>query len=659
MSLISLSYNKDGKVENSLSPYQPSSEIKALENILHNDLQSGDDILHRPFREFNDMSVIERMNTDQKDWLAWSPAPSDDPDEAWMFTGTSAATRNKIISTAAHLTKQIIFPSVFPQNEDDPDDEAAAYIARISLEWNARKSNYEQTFLYAVISGLVNPVSYYKVDYCEGYQEILEGTWSDYTKKKVVDDVISGFQDHLLPPDEVLIGNPYVFDIQRQPFIIHRRRISYAEAKAIHSWCPYFEHVRPGIISILNTDGSFYDAGDENDNGLVEEITWSYRGSDQQFTKVNGIYMSNLNVDYNPMKHRTNKNKPKYPIVKFGAEPIDAMRFWGYKSLAAKLANDKELVDRMRQNAVDASTFATFPAIFTSGAGKLDRSAFIPATITDLARDAKVTPATGFANPSYSYTAASEAEQKMNETSLDPQLSGVSGSNKTRGEAVLLQENAIRNLGIIGQMMGVMVKQIGELKLDDIQRYQTRGEMIELTGGAMGMKYMTMILNNKVMDGKKQDIVVRFTDVWRGRSFTEKEKKEKNVALYEEGVKYGRTIYESDPVSWRMKDFQCVIEPDALLPKNSSFERVIKLETYDRAIANPLIGQDPEKLADVTRDFLFAPAVGGDAAKYIPKDTMKALQGILPSPYQKGGKGSVTERISQSAAMDSAGVGNP
>src|SRR3990167_970563 len=76
-----------------------------------------------------------------------------------------AAVEIILFLVAAHLTKQIIFPSVFPQNEDDPDDEAAAYIARISLEWNARKSNYEQTFLYAVISGLVNPVSYYKVDY--------------------------------------------------------------------------------------------------------------------------------------------------------------------------------------------------------------------------------------------------------------------------------------------------------------------------------------------------------------------------------------------------------------------------------------------------------------------------------------------------------------
>lgn len=653
---VSLRYGTDGKIENPLSAYQPSPEVRQLTSIAVQDVISGEEIINRPFNEFNGMSLIERMNTDQKDWMAWSPAPSDDPDEAWMFTGTSAATRNKIISTAAHLTAQVIYPNVYAQNKEDEEDEAAAYVMREAMEYYARRSNYEQTFLYSVISGLVNPVSYLKTDYCQAYQTILEGTHDKYTKKKVLDQVMSGFQDALLPPDEVLISNPYCFDFQKQPIVIQRRRISYNEAQSIYGDRDNFAHVKAGVISIGSTlDNLFYDVEDPVQDSLVEEAIVMSRTQDRQVAYVNGIYLGSPNVEFNPMKHRrVTKNGdtvPMYPIVKFGAEPIDAMRFWAYKSLASKLANDKELVDRMRQNAVDASTFATFPSIFTMGAGKMDRSVFIPATTLELGKDAKVQPATGLMNPSFAYTAAREAEQQMNETSQDPQLSGVGAGDKTARESMLIQQNALTNLGIMGRMIGTMVKELGELKIDNIVRYATVGEMQELGAGGLSMKYQTLVLNDKIKEGKKKSIVIRFTDSFAGYEMSEDEKREKEVSLYEEAGD-DTEIYEVNPAVWSRLQYLVQVEPDALRPKNDAFSISSKLTIYDRAIANPLIAQDPEKLAEVTRDFLFEPTMKGESAKYIPKDTKRAISSLVAPPQKEG----VAERVVEQNAMQSAGM---
>lgn len=646
MSTPSLQYGKDGTVESPLSAYQEPREVSELTSVADIDLQTGDEILSRPFEEFNGMSLIQRANLDQKDWLAWSEAPSEDPDESWMFTGTSNATRNAIISTAAHLTQEVAYPKSFAQNDEDEEDVAAAHVMDAALEYNCRRDNYQQTFLYGVITGLVNPVSYFKVEYSQQLQEVTVGTSSNFKKEEVIDDVYSGFQYSLLPLDEVLIGNPYVFEMQKQPFVIHRRRIPYNEAKSMFGSHPNWEHVQPGVYRRLNSaDGLFYDVDDTPDNLVVVE-TYKYRNSDMEFDRVNGVYLSNENVDYLPMGHRDNKNRPKYNIVKYGAEPIDAMRFFAYKSLASKLSNDKELVDRMRQNAVDASTFSTFPSIFTMGAGKMDKSIFIPATTVDLDKDAKVQPATGVANPQFSMNVAQMAEADMSKASVDPQLSGSSGGgDETARGRLLLQRNAITNLGVIGQMIARgMIVPIGELMADDIIRYQTVGETVNLSGGALGMKYRSLILNDQIVDGSKKSVIIRFTDRWAGRNLSDKEKKEMEVALFDEAGD-NKQIHEVNPALWSRQNFMIIIDPGVLKRKNEELTANVKLGIYDRALNNPLIANDPEKLADVTRDFLFEPTVPGESSKYIPKDTKKALQGVIPEVGGPPGGGKVEKDV--------------
>lgn len=622
----------NGKIVSPLSMYQPPDEVTSLQLEAHGDLIHGDMILSRPFREFNDYSLIQRASLDQKDWLAWSPEPSSNPDEAWMFTGTSNATRNNIVSMAAHIAQQIIYPGATATDDYNQDHKDAAYVARALLEFNFRKSDYQETFLYGIISGMVNPVTYYKCDYVKAYMSILEGTNSAYTRKTVLDDAMSGFQHYLLPCDEVLISNPYCFDIHKQKVLIHRRRMSYSEARGYYGAHPNWPHVNPGIMPVFNaSDALFYNVRDPLQDNMVEVCTYKYRSIDMEWNEVNRIYMGNPNTEFNPFKHRTNKNKPSYNIAKFGAEPIDAKRFWAYKSIAAKLSNDKELVDRMRQNAVDASTMSSYPSILTMGAGKMDQSVFKPATVTDIDKDATF-KTVEIANPEAAWNAAQQAQGDIDKAS-NPSYYSLPVSSGGRQSALaiqMIQQNAQTNLTVITTMVGSMVKDIGEIVLYDILRYQTVGEIAEITNGVPSILYKSFNVS-KVKNGKSVTEKIVFTDQYAGRSMSESEKDMAEIALVE---KYGidAHVWEVNPSVFILLDFEVMIEPDELFAKDSMSIAKMKQDIYDKALANPLYlqPQNADILGLITRDFLFEPVVHGDAAKYIPDSTKKVLNTISP-----------------------------
>lgn len=631
------------RVTNRVSAYQPSQEITELYKRIKEDYESGWEILNRPYDEFNGLSFIDRANEDQKNWLSWIPDQSGDPEEAWRWFGTRPITRNKIVSTAAHLTSRLLKPSVFAQNDKDDEDKEAAEIIDTLLDYNIRRSHYETAFLYGVVSGLVNPLSYFEVNYCNSYQEILEGTYKSYERKKVLDEENSGFQYGILPFDEILFANPYQFFLQKQRFNMKKKRVSYHELEGKYSWHPNWEHVQPGISVVLGEDNVFYDVEDINDE-LCEVVEPMYRTSDSQTCWINGIYFGDENVDYNPFYHRTHKNKPRYPFVKYGAEPIDAMRFYGYKSLAAKLANDQALVDRMWQLSMDGKYLDTLEPIATIGAGKFDKSVQVPATVTDFPKGAEI-QRLRFGNSNAAVEALHEAERSMTESSLDSQLQGQSSSpDKTARGALLEQQNAETNLGFIGKMIGVMAKEAGELMVDDILRYQTVGEVEEIIGGLPKMKYKTFLVDGKVKEGKNKTAIVRFTDKY-SYEMSDEDKRTHNLELYEEAGD-GKVIYEADPVIFQKLDFLITFDSEQMMKRNTAFEQAIKLEIYDRAIQNPYVNQEL-----ITRDFLLEPLIKGDAAKYV-KDAEEVAEALAPNPQNGQPKGVASDIMKNTATRE-------
>jgi len=185
------------KKGDSLSSYQPSKEICDFTECVRDDFAIGDEILNKSWVELNDMSVIDRMNRDQRTANAFVDESIQDPATAWQFRGTRSKARNKLIAMHAQITASYIIPMFMAQNEDDEEDRDFSDVMRDIIEWMVDNSSYKSSFLMTTMGMLVNPVTYMGAEYAEVFQKIKVKTDEGYSTKEIIDEVLSGFEASL------------------------------------------------------------------------------------------------------------------------------------------------------------------------------------------------------------------------------------------------------------------------------------------------------------------------------------------------------------------------------------------------------------------------------------------------------------------------------
>jgi hypothetical protein len=636
--------------DKTVSNFQPSTAVRELTMKVRQDYQTGYDIMNRPFREFNDKSMLTRMDLDQKAFNSYVDPASTDPDESWRYNGVRPLTRNKIISIAAHVTAQLMYPKVFAQNNQDKEDKAAAQVMRDMIEWNIRNSDYELSFLYGVISALTNPAVIVQADFAEVMESIkVRGEDGSIRMEEVVDDILSGFHMHVVPLDELFITNPYEFHIQRQKAIIRRRFIDYTEANAIYGGHENWVYVQPGVRALLNEDdGTFYDQKDDELNNLVEEAIYYNRQEDVEIPFVNGIYHGDDNVDHNMMKHRDTLNRPKYPFAKSGYEPIDEKRFFYYKSAVFKLANEQDVLDRMWRMAMDGTFLDTMPPVIISGDDIIDTGVVFPGAVTSVSKDTKANPLR-VANPNSAFNAISSIEQAAAESSQDNSRQGISSAGaQTAFETAKIEQNARIQLGLFGKMIGALVKDFGHLMIDDIIHHQTVGQAEELMSGDVAMKFRSFLLPEQTIDGKSVTKSIVFTDEFMGRNTTLSDSFKQ---LEEEGgIDSDVRIYKVNPFLFSRLKFMLSVDADVLLPKNEAFEKAMNLEAYDRMIVDPFTNKKA-----VSQDFLIETFAKGDSDRYMMSSEKLLGMGINESgqPSTPSGGGNTSELVNQATGSNS------
>lgn len=584
-----------------VSAYQPNGEILELTKNVRRDYSYGFEVLHKSWPELNNYSVIERMNKDQRTFQSFVDESVDDPDEAWKWIGTRSLARKKAFAMHAHMTSSYYIPQIFPQNSSQEDDRGMASAMRDIVEWITTNSNYRSSFLLAAMGVLINPVTFLELDYCEVYQSIKEKTEQGYNKIDILDEVLSGTNCRVLSANQVLITNAHEQEIQKQRSISKTRYVEHSELEAKYGEHPNWSYLQPGVQTVFNEeDGFFYDIQDDDHPFLVQETIWENRRDDAEVCFLNGIYFGNENVEWNPIRHRDNRNAPKYNVVPFGYHRINE-HFFYFASLMFEVGWDDKLIDAMYQTTMNREFLDLEQPVVISGVDKIDTSVVFPGAVhTTPNSDVRVQPVIPPRGGS-SYAAMREIEDSMSEATLSETQMGVLPEASQKAHTVArAEQNAKILLSGTMKSLGNSIMQVGGLLVDIALQHLTAAQIDEITGA---LKYREFVLENQMVSGKKVSKKIRFDESLMGKSMSESEKKQYGMKLLEE-VGYPdnkQTIYVLNPHLFSKMKYLVRVELDEMTPKNSEFERIISERLYALLRQDPLI--EPEALV---RKLLYA-----------------------------------------------------
>ena len=628
-----------------VSKYKPSTEEKTVREMIIKHFEMGEVTMRKPRVEFNDMSLVDRMMYDQMSFNTYQPNNGQglygDAINAWRSNAIRPVVRNKAISIAAHVTARLIFPKVFAYDKSDNEQKDAAMVMSDLMEWSADQSDYEHTSLQRVLSSLTDPASIGYTEYVETYRTIKteKGEDGKWKTEKVLDDTLSGFQDAVVPANELFIENIFEPNIQKQGWLIWRKVISYslAEAKYMNTY-ENFKYVTPGVQLIYSdANAYFYEVYDESlrqDN--VEEICYWNRTLDIKIIMVNGVMMTE-SENPNP---RIDK---KYPFDKYYYEEINTNFFYGM-SLSFKLQSDARIVNDLYPMIIDGTYLNVMPPMINSGGESITSDVVVPGVVTTLDNpNSSITPVNTSNNLKAGLDTLGVVENSLNNSSQEPQQSGSSNpGSQTAYEISRLEQNASTVLGLFLKMIAKHVKDFGKLRASDIIQYMTIADVDKLEDNGE-LVYKTFLLGEKATNGGTKTRKIKFDNTLPDEMDDDDLLKESYKTLENEDKYENSEIYRVNPGMFRKVLFEMSISPDVLNPKSADLEKAYNLEEYDRMIANPLANQE-----EAFRMLLGSyDATKRDPDKYIAEQGQEAMPGLPGLPQQMGAESPLASAMGQ------------
>ena len=343
-----------------------------------------------------------------------------------------------------------------------------------------------------------------------------------------------------------------------------------------------------------------------------------------------------VDINARSVTYRPGAHDKKYPFAKTGYETYDEGNFFYYMSLAQKTQVDEEVVNTLYRMVIDGTFLQLFPPMAVFGEQEVGTSIQMPGTVTAFQNPDSKAQRIDVANDLSSGSAVlNRVEDSISESSQSVfQLGQSPRGSQTAFEISKLDEKERVQLGLFGKMIGFLVKEMGDLMINDILQFLTVGEVIETLSGANKLKFRTFLLPEKQIEGtaKTRKIVL---DGEMADEMTEKEiekasmdllQAQKPEVINQRKIKTEMSIAKVNPTLFRNLKFKIRVSPDIVIPPSDNVSKALNLEAYDRMIQNPLANQE-----QIFRDLLLGSysKTKDDPDKYIQSQQAPGLEQLI------------------------------
>lgn len=632
------------------SGFAPPDDVREFTAKVKKHYAVGHDILTREWNELNGQSVLDDMDRGRKMFNAFVDESYENPADAWKWRGTRSMARNKGIAMHANLTGGYLLPKFDAQNEDSEIDRDFSEFMSDLVEWMAQDENsdYKENFLSLVFAMEHDPIVYLGAEYQQVMQEIkIRNEDGSFTKKEVLDEVLSGFKAPIYTADQILLSNAFERNLQKHVFIGKRKWIEYDEAKAKYEEYKNFEYVKAGHTVVYNEDdGLFYEVKDEDHPTMVEEVTAMFRREDMEVCYLGGVPMLEGELESHRMKHRDNFDAPRYNIQQFGFYPIGT-HFIFYKSMMNALRWDNALYDASTEILANRALLeADFP-IAISGVDNVDGDIVYPNAVVSLPdKDSKIQKLLPDSNlgplvQSLNMTSDSMSEASINET-MAGQLPPASQKAYTVSQA---QASAKKIISGVAKGLAASISKYGLLMADIAVTQYSVAQIDQITGDSMKLKYRQFTLGNKDVGGKRMDKKLMFSEDMMSMELTQEEEDTKNLELYEESDKRGQAIYMANPKLFSQMKFLSRADYKEVFDNDDQTMQALLQGLEAQMRQNPYVNQET-----MTRELMYS-FFKGRSEKFMQKPTE---QPVLP----EGTASPVAQQAQQKAVASSmTGIG--
>ncbi len=614
------------------SNYTMSDQDKDVMAMIIRHFTLGYVTMYTPRVELDDLCVIDRMMVDEMSFNTYRPnngmPPLGDLD-AWKSRAIRPVVRNKTISICAHATARLIFPMVYAEDQNSDDHHDAATVMGGLMEWSGEQSNYGYYALQRTLTALTDPISIGYTEYSEVYRDVKRPTANKgvYAHEQMLDTVLSGFKDKVVPCDELFIENFYESDIQKQGWLIWRRVIGYDLAEAKYGHYENFKYVTPGVQILYNdANQSFYQVYDTNMRPYdCEEVIYWNKRLDLKIAIVNRVFMD-------PSDNPNPRNDKLYPFDVFGYELINNRCFY-YKSLVNKLGPEADIINTLYPMITDGTYLNVIPPMMAISDNIIDTSVIVPGLITTFqSANSQLEPLNTGNNLTAGMNMLTEVQEKIGETAGDVSIDNaqLANTDPTAYSISRIEARAATVLGLFVKMVSKHVKDYGTLRMGDIIQYLTLPQ-VELIEDNAPLVYKTFLLRSKKDTGKKRGKKIMFDSSIPTEPEDHATRLKRSFSIKSEEEQKGMAIFKVNPEFFRNLKYTCVITPDVLNPMSEELERAYGLEDFDRMVAHPDIFDQEE----AGRLFLQgSPLTRKDPDKFMLKKNPLEMMGGGMNPLQ-------------------------